>query len=62
MYRIVQWKNVWKVYPPVEKIGVAIKFNTEEEAKAYVASMTGTAPAPVAAEPEFEDEGDDGEE
>ena len=62
MHRIEKWGALWKVYPPVDKIGPAVKFKTEAEAKAYVASMTGTAPAPVAAEPEFEDEGDDGEE
>lgn len=62
MYRIEKWGALWKVYPPVDKIGPAVKFKTEAEAKAYVASVTGTVPAPVAAAPEFEDEGDDGEE
>ena len=43
MYRIEKWGALWKVYPPVDKIGPAVKFKTEEEAEAYVASMTGTS-------------------
>ena len=61
MYRIEKWGALWKVYPPVDKIGPAVKFKTEAEAKAYVASVTGTAPAPVMAEPVL-DEDDDGDE
>lgn len=60
MYRVELWGALWKVWPPVDKIGPAKKFPTEAEARAYVASMTGEAPAPTPApvfeeEPEFED-------
>lgn len=45
MYRIEKWGALWKVYPPIEKTGPAVKFKTEAEAQAYVASMTGQTPA-----------------
>lgn len=47
MYRIEKWGALWKVYPPVDKIGPAVKFKTEAEAEAYVASMTGADTAPL---------------
>jgi len=58
MYRVEPWGAMWKVWPPVDKIGPAKKFPTEAEARAYVASMTGEVPAPAPVfeeEPEFED-------